>query len=180
MKRLDVDEMRRTEVSILGYSLDESRRRVRRSPPGRPRCRQPALVRNGRAWIPAARPQQNATSATRGIRRRLAGQRVRGRGAQLPADERLAVALLSLIRQPTQHEVATRSDGDCKQVGRKALGAIGGDRPWRRAGKAAPHRHCPRLQDPAADGEAMPALPRQRRGFSQRTSSKRAKSVSLE
>ena len=38
----------------------------------------------------------------------------------------------------------------------------------------------PRLQDPAVEVEAMLALPRQRRGFSQRTSSKRAKSVSLE
>ena len=138
MKRPDVDEMRRTEVSILGYSLDEPRPRVRRSPQGRPRCRQPAPIGNGRARIPAVRPQQDATSATRGIRRRRAGQRVPREGAQPPADERLAVALLSLIRQPTHH-VASRSDGDCKQVGRKALVAIGGDRPRRRAGNAVAH-----------------------------------------
>ena len=138
MKRLDVDEMRRTEVSILGYSLDEPRRRVRRSPQGRPRCRQPVPIGT---VAPGSRvsPQQDATSPTRGIRRALAGQRVPREGAQLPADERLAVALLSLIRQPTHHDVASRSDGDCKQVGRKALGAIGGDRPRRRAGNAVAH-----------------------------------------
>ena len=66
-------------------------------------------------------------------------QRLPREGAQLPADERLAVALLSLIRQPSHHDVASRSDGGCKQVGRKALGAIGGDRPRRRAGNAVAH-----------------------------------------
>ena len=102
-------------------------------------CRQPAPIGNGRARIPAVSPQQDATSAARGIRRALAGQRDPREGAQLPAEERLAVALLSLIRQPTRHDAASRSNGECKQVGRKALGAIGGDRPRRQAGNAVGH-----------------------------------------
>jgi hypothetical protein len=41
-------------------------------------------------------------------------------------------------------------------------------------------RDCARPQDAAVEGEAMPTRRLQRRGFSQRTSSKRAKSVSVE
>jgi hypothetical protein len=41
-------------------------------------------------------------------------------------------------------------------------------------------RDCVLLQHAAVEGEAIPTCRLQRRGFSQRTSSKRAKSVSVE
>ena len=133
--------MRRTEVSVLGYSLDEPRSSratiasrtaaVSTTSTDRERSR-PDLGRKSAAGCDVSHARNSPPS------RRAARPR---EGAQLLADERLAVALLSLIRQPTHHEVASRSDGDCKEVGRgrQALVAIGGDRPRRRAGNAVAH-----------------------------------------
>ena len=90
------------------------------------------------------------------------GSALRGKVAQLPS----AGPVRTLL--------------DMGGVGWKALAAIGGDRQRRPAGNAFAHAFVCGARIPAVERKAIPTLPLQRRGFSQRTSSKRAKSVSVE
>jgi hypothetical protein len=160
-----------------------------------PRCRQPALVRNARARIPAARPQQDARSATRGIRRlALAGSAFRGKIAQLPSADPFvlswtwAAASVSVASSHPQCGLAHGAEERRQRAGRAggrptprtrspvarsdnpptmrrfASGRTEsgrGDRrrsPEEAGGECLRPRHCPRLQDPAVEDEAMLTL----------------------